>query len=112
MEIRIQTPCQKLADSGIILWANPKPQPDKLGMILERLEARQATEDICSKAYLTKTEVAQLLGISEKSVDRMRHKAILPAPKNIPLSDSPRGTRGKKLIRWKTQEVIDWIDAY
>lgn len=103
---------QKLAESGVILWANPQPQPDQYSMILEKLESLQLTEDISSKAYLNKTEVAQLLGISEKSVDKMRHKAILPAPKIIPLSDAPRGTRGKKLLRWKTQEVIDWVDAY
>lgn len=116
MKILIQSPRQRLLDSGIVLWANPKPPVDKLDLILETLskqgEVKKETGDIRSKAYLNKAEVAQLLGISEKSVDRMRHKAILPAPKNIPLSDSPRGTRGKKLLRWKTQEVIDWIDAY
>lgn len=116
MKIHIQSPRQRLLDSGIVLWVNPKPPVDKLDLILETLskqgEVKQETEDIRSKAYLNKSEVARLLGVSEKSVDAMRKKAILPKPKNIPLSDAPRGTRGKKLLRWKTQEVIEWIDDY
>lgn len=64
------------------------------------------------KIYLNKDEVADLLGVSKRSVDQMRRKAIIPEPKNIPLSDTPKGTKGRKVLRWKTQEVIDWIDSY
>lgn len=62
--------------------------------------------------YLDKQGVADLLGLSTKSIDNMRKKAILPEPKNIPLNDIPEGAKGRKVLRWRTQEVIEWVDQY
>lgn len=78
-----------------------------LDQIKENLKANNK-----NSTYLDKKGVAALLGVSTKTVERMDKKAILPAPKNIPLSDLDRGTRGRKLLRWRKKEVIEFIDSY
>lgn len=78
----------------------------KFDLFLKKAQGKQKLIDKC---YLTKSEVAELLGVSEKSVDAMRRKAILPEPKKIPLSDN---TKGRTLLRWKAKEVMDYIDQY
>lgn len=61
--------------------------------------------------YLTKKELADFLSLAEKTVDKLVKQAILPEPKTISEKTSP-STKGRKIQRWKTAEVINQIDQY
>lgn len=78
---------QKLAESGIVLWANPKPQFDKFDLIMQELEALQAAPAALPKAseafdsnkvWFTRSEAANYLSVSAKTIDRCRIKQDLP----------------------------------
>ena len=108
---------EDMSKSGIHMWFPPVPKEDRNRVIIEKLDqiVLHQTKNhapLSEKIYLDKKEVAELLGLSVKSVDNMRKKAILPEPKKLPLSDADKRSGGRTTLRWKTQEVIDWIDAY
>ena len=66
---------------------------DKLDLILSAQTQREAQLN----EYLTKSEVADLLRVSEKSVDTMRRKAIIPEPKKIPPFRQHEGQDGSQM---------------
>ena len=85
-----------------------------LPLLIEKLDrlteaSTSSEQSLTNKTYLSKREVAELVGVSEKSIDTMRRKAVIPEPKTIPISEN---SKGRTLLRWKKQEVMDWIDAY
>lgn len=107
MKIRIQSPRQRLLDSGIVLWVNPKPPVDKLDLILEKLEAQEKAQNLQAKSYLTKSELAEVLNLSTRTIDRLVSKCVLPSP--ITISD---GGKTKKILRWKRDETLRQYEQY
>ena len=77
---------QKWIERGIFLIPPPKPKPDKLDLVLEMLEkqggvnapVRPNETFIINKVWFTRSEAADYLSVSAKTIDRCRLKKDLP----------------------------------
>jgi excisionase family DNA binding protein len=49
--------------------------------------------------YITKAEVAKLLGVTTRTVDRWVAKRVLPPPMRV----------GPRLLRWRRQVIHDFM---
>ena len=52
------------------------------------------------KLLLTATEVAQLVGLSDKQIHRLNDRGDIPRPVRVGGS-----------VRWRTSELEDWVDS-
>lgn len=94
---------EQLSDNRPISYGHIYALERKLDQLLSGMDR----DDV----YIDKKGVSKLLGVSIRTVDRMRKEGIIPKPKTIPLGSGTNG-RGRKILRWKREEVVDFIDQY
>ena len=68
---------------------------------IERLELAMARLAAERRLTMGKKELADALGVSTQTIDRMRHRKQIPAGTVV----------GRRVLKWSLSTIADWLNA-